>query len=276
MAYKQLKYLTRQIHSDSKKRRSFVTMLFTIGDLRCWAEEGISIMYIDENKRQFLRVKFKTSDDVSNLQELSRLVEEAIKSECSALSDKIGAEKANLTQEEKDYLDGWYENEFIQLQEEFPRLQRYALFTTAMATVEANLVALCNTLQDIMSLAVVYKKPRNNIVANSIAYLREHAKVDLTRISYDIEQMDMLKRLRNCIVHSEGENTDSKPEEIKAYCDRLPTLSMDKKNRIILLEGFVPIALHLIRQFFDGLIEKSKIALEAQLMFALIMQIEGE
>ena len=115
-----------------------------------------------------------------------------------------------------------------------------------------------------MSLTIVYKKPRNNIVANSIAYLREYAKVDLTRISYDIEQMDMLKRLRNCIVHSEGENNDSKTEEIKAYCDRLPTLSMDKKNRIVLLEGFVPIALHLIRQFFDGLIEKSKIALEAQ------------
>jgi hypothetical protein len=221
-------------------------------------------MYIDENTRRFLQVKFKTSGDISNLEELSRLIEEAIKRECSALSKKIEAEKSNRLQDEKDYLDGWYENEFLQLQVEFLRLQRYALFTTAMATVEANVVALCHTLQDIMRLTVVYKKPRTNIVSNSINYLKEHAKVDMTRSSYDINKMDMLRRLRNCIVHSEGENTDTNPEEIKSYCDSIPTLSIDKNDRIFLSEGFVPIALHLIRQFFNGLIEKSKKALEAQ------------
>ena len=115
-----------------------------------------------------------------------------------------------------------------------------------------------------MSLSVLYKKPRNNIVINSISYLKEHAKIDMSRITYDIDQIDILRRLRNCIVHSEGENTDAKPEEIKAYCERLPTLSIDSKNRIFLLEGFVPIALHLIQQFFDGVIEKSKKTMEAQ------------
>ena len=219
-------------------------------------------MYIDENSGRFLRVEFKILDDISNLEELSRLIEEAIKRECSALSEKIEAEKANRSQHEKDYLDGWYEDEFIQLQEEFPRLQRYALFTTAMATVEANMVALCHTLQESMSLTVDYKKPHSNIVSNSINYLKEHAKVDVTRISRDIDEIDMLRRVRNCIVHSEGENTDPKPEEIKSYCDRIPTLSINEKNRIILSEGFVSIALHLIRLFFTGLIEKSKKELE--------------
>jgi len=221
-------------------------------------------MYVDENTRRFLRIKFKTSDDISDLAELSRLIEEAIKHECSALAEKIESEKANRSQDEKDRLDGWYENDFLQLQEEFPRLQRYALFTTAMAVVEANVVSLSHTLQDIMNLAVDYKKPRTNIVSNSINYLKEHARVDMTRISYDINSMDMFRRLRNCIVHSEGKNTDPNPEEIRSYCDSIPTLSIDKNDRIILSEGFVSVALQSIRQFFDGLIEKSKKALEAQ------------
>lgn len=221
-------------------------------------------MYIDENMRKFLRIKFKINDDISNLQKLSELIEDAIKRECSSLSEQIEAEKANRSQHEKDCLDGWYEDEFVQLQEEFPRLQRYALFTTAMAMVEANVVTLCQTLQNIMSLSVLYKKPRNNIVINSINYLREHAKVDMSRINYDIDRIDMLRRLRNCIVHSDGENTDAKSEEIKAYCESLPTLSMDSKSRILLLGGFVGIALHLIQQFFNGLIEKSKKTIDAQ------------
>jgi hypothetical protein len=221
-------------------------------------------MYINENMRKFLRIEFKTNDDISNLQKLSELIEEAIKRECSSLSEQIEKEKANRSQDEKDYLDGWYEDEFVQLQEEFPRLQRYALFTTAMAMVETNVVALCHTLQNIMGLSVLYKKPRNNIVVNSINYLRDHAKIDMSRINYDIDQIDMLRRLRNCIVHSEGENTDAKPEEIKAYCEKLPTLSMDSKNRILLLEGFVGIALYLIQQLFNGLFERSKKTIEAQ------------
>jgi hypothetical protein len=32
-----MQQLTRQMHSDSKKRRSFVDLLFAAGDLRRWA-----------------------------------------------------------------------------------------------------------------------------------------------------------------------------------------------------------------------------------------------
>jgi len=55
-------------------------------------------MRIDENMRKFLRIKFKIYDDISNLQKLSELIEEAIKRECSSLSEQIEAEKANRSQ----------------------------------------------------------------------------------------------------------------------------------------------------------------------------------
>ncbi len=71
--------------------------------------KGVLIMYVDENKRKFLRIKFKIDDDISNLQKLSELIEDAIKRECSSLSEQIEAEKANRSQDEKDYLVGWYE-----------------------------------------------------------------------------------------------------------------------------------------------------------------------
>ena len=77
-------------------------------------------MYLDENKRKFLRIKFMIYDDISNLRKLSELIEKTIKRECSALSEQIEAEKANRSQDDKDYLDGWYEDEFIQLQRNSP------------------------------------------------------------------------------------------------------------------------------------------------------------
>ncbi len=63
---------------------------------------------IDENTRRFSRLKFKILDDVSHLEELSKLVEAALTRECAALADKIEAQKADLSQEESEYLDGWH------------------------------------------------------------------------------------------------------------------------------------------------------------------------
>lgn len=218
-------------------------------------------MFIDENKRRFLRIKYKTSDDISNLKELSRLIEEAIKREHHILSEEIESEKANRSQDEKDFLEGWYEDEFIQLQEEFPRLQRYALFTTVMSTIESNVVSLCKALQEIMKIIPHFEKSYNNILKKAVEYLEDHAGVDINcLLNYD--DIDMFRRLRNCIVHSEGENTDKKPEEIEYYCKNFQTLTITQKNRILLSEGFISISLHLIQQFLDSLFEQSEKALE--------------
>ncbi|MFV9645060.1 MAG: hypothetical protein ACNYWU_04485 [Desulfobacterales bacterium] len=224
---------------------------------------------IDENTRRFSRLKFKILDDVSHLEELSKLVEAALTRECVALADKIEAQKADLSQEESEHLDVWHKIDFLRLQEDFPRLQRYAMFTTAMAAVEANVVALCYVLKENIGLTVEFKKSQSNIISNALKYLEKQAMVDMIRLSHDIKNIDMFRRIRNCIVHSEGTNTDSVPEEIRDYCNRIPTLCIDDQNRIILSEGFVSIALHIIRQFFNGLLESSKKAWKAQPSAAL-------
>ena len=74
----------------------------------------------------------------------------------------------------------------------------------------------------------------------------------------------MFRRIRNCIVHSEGRNTDHKPQEIKEYCDRIPTISLNAEARIVLSEDFILLALHIIWQFFIVILESSKKAWKAQ------------
>lgn len=219
---------------------------------------------IHENTRRFSRLKFKILDDVSHLEELSRLIKATLTRECAALADKLEANKAYLSQEESEYLDGWHKINFLRLQEDFPRLQRYAMFTTAMAAVEANVVALCYVLKENIGLTVELKKSQSNIVNNALKYLENQAMVNMVRLSHDIKNIDMFRRIRNCIIHSEGKNTDSVPEEIRDYCNRIPTLSLDDQDRIILSEGFISIALHIIRQFFNGLLESSEKAWKAQ------------
>ena len=55
-----------------------------------------------------------------------------------------------------------------------------------MATVEANVVALCDVLKENMGLAVEFKKSPSNIVSNSLKYLEKYAMVNMIRLSDDI------------------------------------------------------------------------------------------
>ncbi len=213
---------------------------------------------LSESTRRFSRLKFKIWNDISHLKELSKLVEAALTRECAALAENLEAKKADLSQEESEYLDGWHKIDFLRLQEDFPRLQRYAMFTTAIAAVEANVVALCYVLKENIGLTVEFKKSQSNIISNALKYLEKRAVVNMVLLSHDIEKIDMFRRIRNCIVHSGGRNTDSVPEEIQKYCDGFRTLSIDDQERIVLSEDFISIALHIIRQFFKGLLESSE------------------
>jgi hypothetical protein len=64
----QARSLTRQMHLESKKRRSFVALLFAAGDLRCYTQKevtmgllrtfvGFSSTDIKKGLRKGLRVK---------------------------------------------------------------------------------------------------------------------------------------------------------------------------------------------------------------------------
>jgi hypothetical protein len=218
---------------------------------------------LDKNTRRFLRLTSKIWDDLSHLGELLKLIETALASECAALAERLKAEKGNMSQDESEYLDGWYIIDFQKLQEDFTRLQRYAMFTTAMAAVEANVVALCHVLKENMGLAVKFKKAQSSNVGNALKYLQEQASVDMVCLSEEIEHIDMFRRIRNCIVHSDGKNTDSAPQEIKAYCGSISTLSLNAQDRIVLSESFMSIALDIIRRFFKGLLNSSEKAWKA-------------
>ena len=65
----------------------------------------------------------------------------------------------------------------------------------------------------------------------------------------------MYQRLRNCIIHSEGKIGGSNFEEIEEYCEKKPTLSIDKNGYIILKKNFIDIAMHSIWSLFDSIIE---------------------
>ncbi|PLX94827.1 MAG: hypothetical protein C0621_04880 [Desulfuromonas sp.] len=203
-------------------------------------------------------IRSAVNRDLGDIKELIDLSEGMLRRQCTQLTKQLDRECQKATEEEKEFLGGWYAGDFIQLTEVFPKIQRYSLFTTVMASAEFDLYRICIEMQQILKKEKEYKKPRKSIIKNCFRYLEEECHVSLSKFRIYTDEIEMYQRLRNCIVHSEGKNTDQNPTEIEKYCKEKPTLSIDRHGYIILKENFLNIAMHIITQFFQRLIESCK------------------
>jgi hypothetical protein len=200
--------------------------------------------------------------DLADIKELLELSESMLGRQCSELAKRLKKESENLSEEQREFLVGWFSVDFSQLQEIFPRIQRYSLFTTVMSSVESDLYRICVEIQNLQPTTKKFKKPRNNIIKGCIEYLEKCCRTDLSKL--DIKEIDMYRRIRNCIVHSEGKNSDSKPLEVETFCQQKPTLSIDKHGYIVIEENFLQIVIHVITEFFKSLIGECKKKLKVQ------------
>lgn len=220
---------------------------------------------LNKNAVRFTLLASRIRQEISNMSEISDLVERFLRRQYKILVDRSEDKADHLSKEEKLVLAEWYDYDIIQLRGVFSRILRYSLFTTIMSVVESNLVALCYARHSIMGLTKEFKKPGRNVIGEALKYLKEQAKIDFSRPSYYCKDIDMFRRIRHCIVHSQGKNTDKNRKEIEDYCTNVPTLSINRHGQILLGDGFIKVAIHIVDLFFDSLIESSRKALEPQL-----------
>lgn len=212
---------------------------------------------------RFSLIRSAVYRDLSDIKELLDLSESVIQRQCSKLKKKLDKESLKATEEEKEFLAGWYAGDFIQYKEVFPKIQRYSLFTTLMASAEYDLFRICVEMQHILKKEKEFKKPRVAIIKNCLTYLEKECDVDFSKFSIYVDEIEMYQRLRNCIVHSDGKNTDPFPAEVEKYCQERPTLTIDRHGHLVLKENFLNIVIHIITIFFQRLIVACKIKAKA-------------
>ena len=215
----------------------------------------------------------KIEHDLNDLTELAELSEQLLQKQLKSLSRRISREARDLKGYEREYQIGWYIPDVIQLKDIFPKIQRYSLFATIMTTVESNLVALCRYVEVEGPAASKFKKGGpTDVVNQTLDYLIANAKIDAKRLVHDRSNVVMFWRIRNCIIHSEGKITGKFSEEIVKFCKEIPTLDVDKHNYIVMHEGFLGIALHVIKGLFRDLLRYINFFVRSQTDKALSIQ----
>ncbi len=212
------------------------------------------------------RFRSKVQQDRERLEELSRFVEGSLHAERALREDRATKELEDITDElEAVFVAECHAEDIFQVEKDFPRVQRYALFVSMMGMLEANIVGLCRAAHRIIPIPEDFNDRKPKVVTRGVTYLESKAGIDTSRFLYYIKLAKQLNSLRNCITHAEGslkERGDA--ESITKFIRDIPTVKIDNRDRLVLLEGFVENTTHEMHTFLDRLHDALSKAWKAQ------------
>ncbi len=216
------------------------------------------------NKKQLILSHLRSliDNDLDELKELSSLVERFLKKEFQSTLEKAKREMTDeLPEDEKYFLEACYSEDLQKIEILFPKIQRYALFTTAMSMIEGSVVTLCRGVKEVFNLTDKFDSSKPNVINRGIKYLEENLGIITDNYKYYIDFVDSLRKVRNCIVHAEGRVSGGKDEsEIRRFISTIPTIELDEFDRILIFEGFIDSSSHeanlLIQRLFDSVRSK--------------------
>lgn len=197
----------------------------------------------------------KASHDIERFYELLSFVEDALHTEQKRRESYV-VQKLSALKDENNalLLAEFYAEDIYQVEIDFPRLQRYALFVSLMSMLESNLVGFCRTACRIFFISKDFDGTRPGVIKRSMEYLERDVGIDTSQFKYYIDLSINLNHIRNCIVHDEGSMRNRKDSEIiKDFIKDKATISLDldKHERIFLNKGFVECYLQKVHKFFD-------------------------
>lgn len=199
----------------------------------------------------------KVSHDIERFNELSNFVEEALHVEKKHRESYV-SQKLNVIDKENEtsLMAEFYAEDIFQIEIDFPRLQRYALFVSLMSILESNLIGFCWNARRLLSISKDFDGTHPQVIKRSMEYLEKEANIDTSQFKYYIDLSLDLNHIRNCIVHDEGSIKNRKDSEIISdFIKGKETISLDsdRGEKIILNEGFVEFYSEEIHKFLDCL-----------------------
>ena len=206
--------------------------------------------------KELRQVSYRAYETRRNIIELSVLIEKSLQKELKR-REKIARLEIDTREDEyeRSFQEAIHKELIEQIGETFSRLQRYALFTTAMATIERSFVLLIQATKNTLHIDSEFSDRKPGVILSAINYLEMQAGIQTNRFRNSIKLMKDLVSIRNCIVHSEGCLTDrNDAEDIREFIVKIPTIEESTGEILKLLPEFVENMTHSIYTFFELLI----------------------
>lgn len=164
--------------------------------------------------------------------------------------------KIEKESEEKYHISDYYEEELITIDRVYLETFRYSAIVSIYSILESSMNALCNHLMKSKELSLELKEIRGEGIERAKLYLEKVCHVKLPAKSNSWSKIQNLNKIRNCIVHAEGDvDRTRNPRKLKNIIKN--TDGLDLMNVYIKIDKkYLEDSIESIEDFLQRLCEK--------------------
>lgn len=138
----------------------------------------------------------------------------------------------------------------------FPSLQRRSALITLYAFFEYEIDKLCQRVKEQSGYRIEPSDSKDKGILRSTTYLLKVAEMDGIRGSKEWQEIQMIRSIRNQIVHADGKippSRDGRPSNIDAYVRKSTYLQRTVDGAINIENGYLSHCLTTFRAYFEQL-----------------------
>ena len=212
---------------------------------------------IDKNKLIANIIKNQTKDRLEEFRQYTSEIESKFNSDKNALSNSYNKAIKGLSEEETKEVDDYFSDDYYIIEEIHVGLYRKSTLVSIYSFLENSMNSLCRPLYTSYEYPVKVDDLKGDGIVRAKDYLEKLANVDFSALNGEWSNLMTLNKIRNCIVHSEGNIKGSKSSpQLLNIIESNPNLSLRNERYIKVEREFIDFCIDKVENFLNMLYQQ--------------------
>ena len=218
----------------------------------------MALQKMDKNKFFSKIIKHQAKDRLEEFRQYTLEIEANFDSDKNALSSSYDKAIEGLSDDEIREVENYFSDDYYIIEEIHVGLYRKSTVVSVYSFLENSMNSLCRHLGSRHTYPVSLNDLRGEGIVRAKDYLEKLAKVDFTALNGEWSHLMNLNKIRNCIVHSEGDIKASKsPTQLENIINSTSGLFVRNERKIKIEREYVDFCINKVEGFLEKLYQQT-------------------
>lgn len=214
----------------------------------------MALQKMDKNKFFSNIIRRRAESRLNEFRQYTLEIEAKFDSDKNALSGSYKKAIEGLSEDDLREVEDFFSDDYYIIEEINVGLYRKSTLVSLYSFLENSMNGLCRHLGSRHTYPVSLNDLRGEGIVRAKDYLEKLAKVDFAALNGEWSHLMTLNKIRNCIVHSEGDIKASKsPDNLETIINITPGLSLRNERKIKIEREYINFCIDKVECFLKKL-----------------------
>jgi hypothetical protein len=211
--------------------------------------------FSQENNSNFFAnaLKFQANDRLEEFRQYTQEIESKFDADKAELARRYSDSVNGLSAEEVNEVNDYFADDYYTIEESYVGLFRRSTLVSIYSFLENAMNRLCRYLARKNSYSFALNDLKGEGIVRARNYLEKSAGADFNLLNGEWSKLKLLNKVRNCIVHCEGDVSAFNSGSIAGIINATPGLSLRSERLIMVERIYIDACITTVEKFLEKL-----------------------